>query len=374
MENKMPDGDAARNGDAVANRKYRRKPRKKSSKYFSGIISLIIVLTVAILVILFILWQVLENYESKTPRAAMDAYFTQIAAGEFEEIKEDSGFTPTSMNSWDDYIGFLQGRYGNLSEDREYRQVAGGQAQSRRYAVYQAGKKIGEVELVASDTAKHGWIVRTPVEFMTGYTVYAPQHATIFVDEVEVTEDIAQISSTPVEGFEDLPDPTLVPLQMEYKLEPMLADPQITATGPDGVPCELTVEEETFTVYAQVVLSEEEREEFSQRIETVAKAYATFISEDNTLTNLVQHLYPNTPFNEKMRGFYAGWYVDHESYAFENLQITDITSCSETAFTGDIEFDYVVQQGANTHVFPSSYHLSFVKDGDNWLLVELQVQ
>lgn len=350
----------------------RQKKRKKKNSFRIGVLILVLVLAIIIVTTLIILYNGLERFESTTPRAAIDSYFSQLAAGEYEQIKTDSGFEPDEINSWDDYTAFLLTTFGKDYKGYTYRQVAGGNKDDGQlYAVYNGDERIGELVLSASSSAAHGYVVRASIDYLEPFEVVAPGDVTIKVNGEELAKEGEGVTVTPNDLFEELSGDQ-IPTIIKYKLEKMLAKPELEAAGPDGTACEINVDEKTRTATAAKQLSSELEQQYSQRMQDTIKAYAMFISEDSTLANFTQYLYPNTNFAADIKTFDAVWYADHDSYSFEDMKTSGVTQTSESTFTGEIEYVFQVQFQGEIKSFPSRYKMGFVLQNNQWLLVKFE--
>lgn len=347
-----------------------RRRGKKKSKFWLGLIILIVALAVIIAIVLAVLYKSLENFETTTPRAAIDSYFTQLAAEDYEQIKADSEFTPDEFNSWEDYTAFLHEKFGDTPGGYRYRQIGGGgEAGAQTYAVYDGDERIGEVILTPSQTAEHGYSVRASLKYLDSYTVSALGHATVYVDGVELPKEGEGVTRTVNELFAEYEDP---PVTIEYTLAPSLAEPVVTVKGPEGEEGSLIVDEESRTMTAVLPVNEEQQAQWALRMEDAIKAYSLFISEDGSFAAFNQYLYPGTTYAANVQSFQAVWYADHDSYAFNNMEVRNIVATSPTTFEGEIEFDFDVGFQGSIKNYHSHYRMGFALYGDRWLLFNTQ--
>ena len=359
-------------------------PKKtKWHGYRRAMLALFVLLCIVVAVVLALLWRTLTEYEAHTPRAALDHYFLNLSEKEYSTIQQDADFVPTTLNSWEDYFAFLNTTFPKAPGEYTYRRMAGSTGSSavqaaesggitQYYAVYDGEQQVGEVLLHEDPNAAHGWRVSTPAQYLPGYTVTAPVHAQVYVDKHLLNPQGDNVSRLPVEAFSFLPKEQ-APVLLQYLVEPTLQQPVFTIEGPNGAPCEVDIDPEAHTVQATVVPSDAQQEEYAGYIEQAAISYASFVTDDNTLYELQTHLYPGTDLAQRMAGFYQGWYLEHEGFGFENMQVDHITSYSESVFAGEISFDYLIYQQGNVYTFPTRYHMLFTLQGERWLLLELQV-
>lgn len=359
---------------APARQETRQKARK-TSWFAKGMLAYVLVLLVLIALVLYGLWNILEQYEKTTPRAALDAYFSNLSSQNYGTILKESGFTADEMNSEEDYIALLHSLFGEQPGRLTYRPMdSSSLAEGKLYAVYEGEEQLGELVLIPDQSNRYGYTVRANYDYQTPYTITAPGHVQVTVNGIVLAQDGPNAQITPLPTFESLPDASQIPYTVQYQTEPSLAVPEFAATA-GGLPCALAEDPaQPHHLRAEAVLSDEQLAEYSQLIENVSKVHANYVSEDASFGTLSGYLYPGTPFYERMATFYAGWYADHESFNFRDLEISNITSTSETTFTGDISFIYEIQQGTVLHEFPSAYHLSFAQYNGEWRLLDLQIK
>lgn len=352
-----------------------RTKKRRLSRYAKGLIAFTFLLAILVTIVLFVLWNILSNYEKTTPRAALDAYFSNLYSQKYDPILKESGFVADELNTEEDYIALLHSIYGSDSQALTYRQVAmSSEEPGQKYAVYSGEEKLGEVILIADEKARHGWTARSAYDYMLPYTITAPGHAEVMVNGQPLSQQDPDAVITPVATFVDLPDPEQIPYTVTYQTEPTLAIPEFFAATPGGLPCDVTVDQETHTVNVAVPVSQEQIDAYTPVAESVSKVYANYVSEDASFGDLSVHLYPDTPLFGKMGSFYAGWYANHDSFAFRDMVVSNFVSTSDTTFTADISFVYEVYMGAEMHEFPTLYHLSFAQYNGEWRLLDLQTQ
>ena len=335
-------------------------------------IALALVLALVIGVVLFLLYGALENYEKTTPRAAINGYFEALAAGDYEDLKASSGFTPDEMNTWDNYFAQVKSRFTGVPAEYVYRKVVSTDTDLEHYAVYLGDEKLGEVVLRPDKTAEHGYTVSTAVDLLTPYTVRAPGHAVVQMNGADLLPSDPGVAVTEVPGFEELADPAQRPVVYEYTLQPTLAEPTFTAAAPGGNECTVQVDTTTRRVDVAVVPTPEQDALFRQRMQEAAEAYASFTTSDSPFSALAGYLVPGSTLRDSLSTYYAGWYLDHESTWVENLEITNLQSLSDTCFSGDISFIYNVQRNGEVHAFDANYHMNFVLQDGQWLLLSMK--
>lgn len=356
--------------------------KKKKPVFAIVMVILVILSAVAIVLTLRWLWDSLERYESGTPDTAMRDYLARLGSGDFDLILEDADFTADALNTGEDYKACLARNYDGIdpaSPQIDFRlTTAKGEEGWQQYLIFEAEQELGELWISpAPEESGRKWLVRGAVGYLPGYTVTAPQHLEVSVSGRKLDHSNAKIEEIAVPVFDFLPDEKARPKLVRYTTGQTLYSQEVAVTGPGGAPCVLQKEEgqgDERRLEAWESLPTEREEEYRGLIEQAAKIYAAFITADAKFDELKPYLLPDTEFYEGVRTFYSGWYIDHDSFGYENISIEEITAWSEDTFSGHISFDYIIHQGWRVHTFPSSYHMSFIRSEGEWKLVHIQVQ
>ena len=374
--------------------------KRKGSRYWKllAIFALFNVLVI-ILTVQFIYGRLLV-YEAGTPNAALRQFFLEVTEGDFEAAKRDAGFLNRIQEEQDAFDrGMREIYYGRKPEDFNCRRIASNDPDGRVvYGVYVDGEKLGEIFMYSMgkavdsigsvneflETTEAGavtWKIVPQIEFeyLPPVTISAPNTVEVYVNGRALEPaDAIDVKLTEMSIFEWLPEGYSVnlPSTLTYKTESMLTEPEVTVQGLGATP-EMSYNSERrhyeITSPENYDVTSAEWEEYSARMITIAKAYATFISEDGTLQTLRQYLYPNTDFAARMSGFDNQWYAAHSSYEFSGLEVKEISKYADDVFVGHMVFDYVVNFFTGQRTFPSDYTMLFVNSGGRWMLADLRV-
>lgn len=355
--------------------------KKRISKFIVFILVLLVLLAAAITLTLRWLWNSLEQYESGTPDTAMTGYLTLVQAGDFEQVMADSDFVPDPLNADWDYQQLLQNTYRNIdlsSPDIDFRLTTTKEEDGwQQYLIFMDDSEAGELWIApAPEESGRKWLVRGVVEGFPGYTITVPQHLRVTVSGRPLSESNATVNYIDIPIFAMLPEEIPPPRLVRYTTGETLYPQEMATSCPSGNNCVIRQEEgqgDPHRLESWEVLPAETEAEYRTLIEKVAKIYAAFITADAEFDELKPYLLPDTEFYEGVRTFYNKWYIDHESFGYENVVTDNITAWSEDTFSGYISFDYLVYQGWRVHTYPSSYHMAFIKADDQWKLIHLQV-
>lgn len=355
-------------------KKQRTTTRKRGfPRYLLAVIILLLVNTVLIFLALNWLYNTLTEMEAATPATAINRYFQRLSEGDMDAIDTESGFVPDGANTWDDYHQYVKELYAGVPQSLRYRKVSvnrpdGGQT----YALYDGATRLGEILLYEGQGQDGGWRVCAPVEYGKTYTITAPGHVTVLMNGEPL--DKAAAVSAPVEAFADLPETEPQPVTLTYETSSTLHEPSFEAVDVWNRPCPIAETDEGLV--ATVELDEETRAAYAARVEEVAKIYANYASNDVPFNTLGAHIYPGSELYGRMYNYPDRmWVIGHHTPTFHDLSVFDIISCSETCFTGKIEFTYnMVETGRNVeHSRPTAYFMAFTLVNGQWMLLDLQM-
>lgn len=346
----------------------------KTNRFWVGLAIFFALAMAASAVVLASLWGKLAEYEANTPTAAVERCIGLIRAGKFAEIPLKTDFTPSPFETEEDMLQMLRAQLADFPEDVTFHKQ---QADDEGLYLVKSGEK-SLVTLAVSKTPAHESSYQYLAEIVVGGSLdvsfSAPSFLKIFANGTALTGENCEISQPTVfPSFENIQENPLAPTQTTYHLTGLLRTPDISALLPDGSAA-VVQQDEKGGIIVLTPVGEDKLAQLKQIAEQTAKVYARFITRDAEFTDLAGHLFAGTPFYESMRTFYNGWYIDHESFSFENLAFGDFSYASENAFTGNISFDYIIKQGRKVHTFPSSYQLSFLFADGKWQAVDIKTQ
>lgn len=341
--------------------------RKSRKRFLRGLRVYICVSLALIAVGMVVLWNGLKKYEANTPESSMRRYLSQAQSGALDALYEASGFQPTQFAGKAEYEAWLKALYGNGVQDPLFVRDASSDVKAPVYTVKSGGQAVSQLELSAAPArAKYKWNVRTRVQTMGPVAIMAPESAAVSVNGSPLDQSYVVGSQEPV-GFEGLG----LAKQVRYQVEGLLTTPVITAASQSG---------ESYTVggpasdgsYAvETVVSDENAQKYWSLTEDAAKTYAAFITQDASRAKLNTHLLKGTTFYKAMQEFYNGWYIDHDSYEYRNIQHEALDVPAPGAFSAKISFDYVILKGSKEYLYPSSYTLDFVYRDKAWKVSQI---
>ncbi len=318
----------------------------KKWTFKKGLLLLAVVYAVTIAVGLSMFYAYLGRYEARHPVGAMNAYFTALKKGDTADIIQNSAFPFDAYNTQSIYIEYISEKYKNGEGNWQYASMDDdADPNTDKYAVYEGGKQYGTLYLTRDGD---GWRVRSDWEY-TQETVLSSSYP-LFVNGAPLTMSCVK---KPIELFADaMPSPVFVSdctVQTLRKPTVTLAEGEAVLSEQDG----------------KVLVTKKPQETDTQTLkalaETVARTYACFISGDATLEEMSALITAGTPFAKGLHAYDQKWYNQHVSVEFQNMQVSDAVMWSDTAFSVEVRFDFVVSRAYDSHTYPTAYQVAFEK-------------
>ena len=356
--------------------KYEKKNSPPNRSFFKwGLLGFGVVNIVIIVAAFSWLWGYLEDYEAARPRTAVEEYLDLLQKKDYPAAFSKASFEKNEFLDEDVMVRHIERTLGEDLSTAKVAEVAGYENSDERKCDIVVDKKKLRVHLKDSGRkSRHKfpvWEISLEAPPSQKLTVTAPEHAKILMNGKELPERFRKPETTPVASFSTLKDPALAPRTAFYEIDGLFELPEITATL-DGVPAQIATDGSAVTV--SVLPPEELLKSYQALALDVAKVYAAFITKDNSFTGYKKYLYTETTYYDGVKGFYNGWYSDHDKNGYENIKHGKTESYGENAFVTEVSFDYFIMRNGKKTVFPSSYVLSFIKKDGKMLLVNLEVK
>ena len=92
------------------------------------------------------------------------------------------------------------------------------------------------------------------------------------------------------------------------------------------------------------------------------------------LEALVPYLFQGGPLYGQLYGFSNAWYIDHDSYEFQDFEMGRFILYDDSHFSCDVEFNYIIRMGSKVYEYPSAYTLYFVNSAQGWQAAALEIR
>lgn len=353
--------------------------KKRSNKFKIGFLIFLALDVIAITTALCWLWMNMASYESSMPIHSAEQAAALFENREFAQIREKSGFTSTRFTTEQDLEEYLKNKLQDVGEIQCIKQR--GNTEQITYLLKADQQTIAHA--VVKKQPENDRFGRSKWELerledvwepMDGYTILAPQHVQVSLNGVTLTEQDQTEAGTPVKGYQGLPEGYEAPAMVQYQIEGLLQQPEVTASTPEGENCMVSATDENNAVQITVQPDQQKIDELTQLAMNTAKTCAKFTSEDASFYDLSLSLIPQSEFYNAMRSFYNGWYVSHDSYQFEKESIGDWRQYDPQHISCQLSFQYVVNKGSSRHEFPTAYEVFMVNTENGWKVAHMSPQ
>ncbi|MEG2086769.1 MAG: hypothetical protein RR022_01125 [Angelakisella sp.] len=328
--------------------------------------------------VLGMLWENLADYQQCLPQSVAQGVLDKIKSGDYALLEGADRF---SLSPYEDVAAqqkYLAARFAPVDKlAPEKKANAEGQL---LYHALAGGKRVATITLTNSGwLSPHGRVLYTAQSVSGVYQAYppctitAPGKVALLVNgkplDKPTTVTVADAQ------FADLPGQLPPPERWEYQLSGLLYQPEITL-APGQPACTITENEQGTQTVLVRELSPARRTEITQLATTIAKLQARFMSRDARRADLYPYLLPDGPAVRTLRQLDNSWYIDHQSYAFEHFEVTNMVEYDENRISCEVSFDYIVTHGKKVHTFPTAYTLYFTRlsPRDKFLLAQLTVR
>lgn len=365
------------------------KPRKRRS-WFSVLVCFLFMFMIPLEIGgLRELWKFLEEYQLSLPENAAREGLALFENREIEVLSRFAEYTPhpldriSSLDDWlEEYLGFYDG-------DAEYTLIPRtGVSSQKRYVVARDGVKIAELLLTpTAGETKRGfslWEVSdidiAPVSGRCGVEIIVPQGVEVLVNGIPLDAEYLVENALPAEvsGYQEMP-PGLQPAVMKYRVEGLLEMPELSARSRGDGSCVIEelgpgAEENTVCYRVTHFAGRSLRETAGIKAEYTAKLYARFITKDAQLEALLPYLLQGGPLYNQLYGFSNVWYIDHDSYEFQDFEMDRFILYDGSHFSCDVDFNYIIRMGNKVYEYPSAYTLYFVNSAEGWQAASLEIR
>lgn len=367
----------------------RRKKRKKRSWFFSAVCFMLLFCIPLGAGSLRELWSFLEEYQISLPENTAQEGLELFQNRDIGTLSQFVDYTPHPLDRSGSLDGWLAEYLGFDDESAEYTLIpkTGGSNQ-KRYVVARDGFQVAELLLAPSGVeTKRGFslwelndIDIASVAGNYGMEIVVPQGVEVTVNGFPLDESYLIDNAVPLEisGYQDLGQ-GYQPIALKYRVEGLLEPPEVEANPKDSGYCSLEdVSPESggnINYYqAKRFAGQDFIDTAGIKAEFAAKLYARFITKDATFDSLLPYLLKDGPLYKQLYGFSNSWYIDHDSYDFQDFEMDNFVLYDESHYSCDVRFCYVIRMGAKVYEYPSAYTLYFVYGAGDWLLASLEIQ
>ncbi|MGN0407637.1 MAG: hypothetical protein ACI4EJ_05210 [Bacteroides sp.] len=366
----------------IEDNRSKRKYRKKISRFwkFLGIYSAILVA----LIVIGIIWVygLLGDYEKGMPDVAIgDVIKKQFSADNIEQLVMDNADGISAYEKMDYVVSYMKNAVAE-NEVTFARKSGEYTTDTPVYVIKSGDKNIAKVSLKSEGKNGHGfpeWGVDkvTFGEFLdkdNSIIITAPSKAVVTINGKQAGDDIVNEKDVAVEKAKNVGDYVAVPTNTIYKIEGLMAEPEILATL-DGTQLNVAVDEQNKGGYVISYPTDEELlKAQSDNIKNINVEYGKYIINKGSLTRLKSYMTGNAKqYVSDIPAVWAFLWGKTYTYEFKTNDISNFVKYSDDCFSCDVHFDLYVDWGKGNKTYDTNLSYVFVKQNGKWYLADFAI-
>lgn len=323
-------------------------------------------------IVLVWLWSYLEKYENSTPQHYIDEFIELLYNDDISEVMTNAGVEKTTFFNASDYKKYITDTLGNdISAIVTYE--VGEESGKKLYELSSNAKDAIRIELTeeknGSDDGFSSYTVKHIDISYNEMIIRAPEYVTVLANGIKLT-DKYETESIAKSNFLHVKDKSFIPKFNEYKISGFIHSPIIEVDKLDKSRYKIDGESDiTITIYPPT----DEKSKIEAIASNAAKSYAKFISKDGSFSDYAKYLLKESEYYNIVRGFDNNWYIEHDGFGFESFSVQNVIEYSQKAYSAEVKFDYVIKRKNIRRVYNTNYKISFIKVGDSYKIVNLEV-
>ena len=346
----------------------------KFNKFLKGFTLAALVLIASFMVFL---WFFLTDYQKMLPgeygNQIVQAYQTGDVKtlGKYSDNMPASFQNPTIFNKYLEQFGDSKTIFFYPITSKNPNQILYEIASDTKVIASLTLEKTGKKSIFGFNKYK---IVNLSYHPLYEYTITAPSDVSIVIndlpidtkyltDEKQVIASFAQVQTDPI-------------TYVKYKISDF--NYIVTLTAQDASKSELVIEKDDakYTYTISKVPSEAIKTEITAFATKVSKAYSVYTTlRYSPFRNLSVLLYPNTAFFNYIHTYGNEWNYTYTVDRYENLEIKNFIKYSETEYSCDISYKYVILRSTGVEKsFPVSWRYYVTKKTGTWLVADMRPQ
>lgn len=251
--------------------------------------------------------------EMETPERA-SAYFNELIGGKEFSLQS----TSTGLDKRIEYaVKCDNKRFATLTLDKS------GQTTEKGFALY---------ELKDARLSENLFIERS-IKVPLGYTVT--------VNGIAAGEEYTGGDIITTAIGDDIPGNLLGIHYTTYNFDKLLCEPDFIVTSPAGTPAKITETESG--IYAELVFDTTIPDDLREYVIDATEAYACYLQKDAVFGKVAKYLDPDSQLYQSIRTSPNWMVISHNSYLFEDAEVTEYYEYNENAFSCRVTLTHVLK-------------------------------
>lgn len=362
----------------MAENKQKRKIKIKSFWGFLGIYSALLVVLIAIGLIW--VYGLLGDYEQGMPDGAMAKVLEKFSDKNIDKFVEEHVQGVSEFETSENVLSKVK---GNLSKGELSFVRKNGEFTSDRpvYVVKSGDTAVAKVSLKESGKNRHGFTLWEEEQISFGdflgkdnaVSILAPANAEVLVNNKKLSSANVSESGIVEEKAKNVGDFVSVPTNNMYKIEGLLAEPEITATL-DGVKLDVTMNEKTKQYVVSYPKDDDLLAKNESRIKNINQEYGKYIINRGSLSKLQSYMVGKAKeYISDIPAIWAYLWGKTFNYDFPTNEVSNCVKYSDDCFSCDVHFNIHVNWGTGETNYDTNMTYVFVRKNNDWYLADFAI-
>jgi hypothetical protein len=333
----------------------------------------------AVLIVIGLVWVdgLLKDYEQGMPDGAISTVVSRLSGNGLDEFIEGHISDISEYETKEHVIDKVK---SNMSSgELKYVRKTGEYTTERPVYLVKAGDvSVAKISLKKNGTNKHGFTLWDVDQVSFGdflgadnaVDIVAPSGAVVTVNGKVLTDANVSEGGRIVEKTKNVGDYTELPTTNLYKVEGLLAEPDITVVL-GGTALDVEFDEKNMVYEASFPQDEELLAQNLDRIRNINIEYGKYIINKGSLSTMKSYMVGQArEYISDIPAIWAYLWGKTYTYDFPSNEVGNCVRYSDDCFSCDVNFNIHVSWGTGETSYDTSMSYVFVKSGGSWYLAD----
>lgn len=322
---------------------------KKISLFWTILLAVTVLVFILVEVGKFFLRDVLEEYE--------DSQYKYVAE-DFFQSNFVSGDGASLAQLFEDQISKFETQtraaayFTELTSGKEFTMlsVSTGLNDHIQYIVRLGDTRFASFLIVKSgEKTEHGFDLyslsdlKLDAALLHSYSIRIPASYTVSVNGIEASEEYCEGDRIETDSVKFMPEGTEGVVYTTYTFENLCGVPLFAVKNAAGNEAQIVLEEKEDVYVAGLIYDDALAANYGEYVAAAAKAYATYMQNDTSFAQIKKYFDPESALYTNIRTAETGWVIDHNSYSFEDVTVSEFYAYSENVFSCRVTLTQVLK-------------------------------
>lgn len=297
----------------------------------------------------------LLEYESSQPKYLAEEVFSKYYKSyDFESLINLSGSNVSIYEDTNTLAKYLHKKYDGCNITYKSSMTGNNDSYKNnilKYAVKAGDNKISEFTLKkGTKTTDKGFELYEIDAFKLYYTadesvkISAPSNYTVYINGKKINKNCLIESGIETASCKHMPEGVSGITYNIYKIDGLLVQPLITVKNTVGIESSLTYDNKSNLFKANIIYSEELKNEFGKYIIEAAKKYSMYMENDLSWSKIRGYFDPKSDLYTSIRTSANYFVMNHTGYSFENEFAGEFCAYDKNTFSCRVSFSHILHK------------------------------